>query len=256
MSRFRPAIDLHNGQVKQIVGGSLRDDGSEPLTNFVAQQSPAEFAQMFARDALIGGHVIKLGPGNETAAREALAAWPQGLQIGGGINAHNATQWIDAGASKIIVTSWCFVDGQFSEARAEELAQTVGREHVVLDLSCRRDQSGWRIATDRWQTVTDTHINGETLQRLSTYAAEYLIHAADVEGLCQGIDADLVALMGDHCPIPSTYAGGVASLADMDLVATRSAGRVDVTVGSALDIYGGSGVRYSECVAWNQNGHS
>jgi phosphoribosylformimino-5-aminoimidazole carboxamide ribotide isomerase len=258
MTIFRPCIDLHNGRVKQIVGGSLRDDGVGPEENFVADQSAGWFAQKYRDDGLVGGHVIKLGPGNEQAAKEALAAYPGGLQIGGGITASNAMDWIDAGASHVIVTSWLFdSQGHLLPERLAELATAVGRERVVLDLSCRRWNSEegecrWRVAMNRWQTLTEVEITPRNLDQLSLHASEFLIHAADVEGLCQGIDADLVRLMGNWGRLPMTYAGGATTLADVQLVESQSGGKVDVTVGSALDLFGGTGVRYDDLIRWNR----
>lgn len=258
MTLFRPCIDLHNGRVKQIVGGSLRDDGGRPVENFVAEQPAGWFAGKYCDDRLTGGHVIKLGPGNDDAAKEALAAYPGGLQVGGGITASNAADWIDAGASHVIVTSWLFNDrGQLLDDRLAALRDAVGRDRIVLDLSCRRCQSDqgdttWRVAMNRWQTLTDIEITRQTLDDLAGYASEFLIHAADVEGLCQGIDVELVRVMGSWGGLPMTYAGGAATLADVELVRTASAGQVDITVGSALDLFGGQGVRYDDLIRWNR----
>lgn len=250
MTLFRPCIDLHDGVVKQIVGGTLAD-GAQPKTNFVASEGPAHFAEMYRRDGLGGGHVIKLGKGNDDAARAALVAWPDGLHIGGGIDASNAKEWIAAGAEKIIVTSWLFPDARFAAERLAALVAAVGRERLVIDLSCRRKCGGWMVAIDRWQRVTGFAVDEANLARLANSCSEFLIHAADVEGLCNGIDEELVARLGRCSPIPVTYAGGARSLADLQLVESESGGRVDVTIGSALDIFGGSGVAYADCVAWN-----
>ncbi|MDD9967581.1 MAG: phosphoribosylformimino-5-aminoimidazole carboxamide ribotide isomerase [Myxococcales bacterium] len=253
MTRFRPCIDLHAGQVKQIVGASLRDDRDEPQTNFVSNIAPAEYAARYRADGLVGGHVIKLGPGNDEAARQALSGWPGGLQLGGGITAENAASWLSAGADKVIVTSWLFVGGALDMGRVEQLAHAVGKHRVVLDLSCRRiGPATWRVAADRWQTTTETTIRADTLARLADHCSEFLVHAADVEGRCEGIDQDLVRLLGDTCPLPCTYAGGARSLDDLDLVQVLSNGRVDLTIGSALDLFGGTRVRYTDCVAWNR----
>lgn len=253
MTKFRPCIDLHSGKVKQIVGGTLKDDGPGPTENFVSEKPPSWFAEKFRTDGLEGGHVIKLGPGNEEAAREALSAWPGGLQVGGGIHLENAGKWIDSGASKIIVTSWLFEDSvKFSEIKVKALSAEVGPDKLVIDLSCRRVERGWRVATNRWQTLTDLELNPATLDRLAPWCDEFLIHAADVEGLCGGIDADLVRMLGDWSGRKITYAGGAASMEDVRLVEDLSGGRLDVTVGSALDLFGGSGVRYGELLAWNR----
>ena len=252
MTKFRPCIDLHDGRVKQIVGSTLQDPVDGPTENFVADQSAAWFAAKYRDDGLAGGHVIKLGPGNDEAAMSALAAFPGGFQIGGGINTTNAARWLEAGASHAIVTS-CLCDelGRFQTARLDELVSEIGREKIVIDLSCKRTEGGWTVAMNRWQTLTDVEIDAATLDSLSSHCAEFLIHAADVEGLCEGIDVELVRLMGEWGRLPMTYAGGVASIADAQLVDTASNGKVDVTVGSALDLFGGSGVKYDELVSWN-----
>jgi phosphoribosylformimino-5-aminoimidazole carboxamide ribotide isomerase len=253
MTRFRPCIDLHQGRVKQIVGGSLRDDGSAPVENYVSERPARWFAEKFRADELGGGHVIKLGQGNDTAAREALAAWPGGLQLGGGIAASNAATWLDAGASHVIVTSALFdADGRFLPDALAALVQAVGRERLVIDLSCRRTAEGWTVAMNRWQTPTRLPVDHATLDQLAPSCAEFLIHAADVEGLCRGIDAELVALLGAWGKAPITYAGGAASMADVRLVEQAGQGHVDVTVGSALDIFGGKGLSYDGLIAWNR----
>jgi len=252
MTRFRPCIDLHQGKVKQIVGGSLHDDGAGLIENFVSEKPAAWFAETFRADGLTGGHVIKLGPGNDDAAREALAAWPGGLQIGGGIGVNNAAEWLDAGASQVIVTSALFdTEGKFLEDTLRSLVREIGRDKLVIDLSCRRTGDGWTVAMNRWQTLTDLQVDHATLDRLAPFCAEFLIHAADVEGLCGGIDAELVALLGGWGKCPVTYAGGAATMADLLLVEQAGCGAVDVTVGSALDLFGGKSLRYKDLVAWN-----
>lgn len=255
MTLFRPCIDLHRGAVKQIVGSSLRDDGSVPQTNFESDQPAAYFADLYRRDGLSGGHVIQLGPGNTEAATRALSAYPGGLQLGGGIKPDNAAQWLAAGASHVIVTSWLFDQkGRFSADRLAQLLSEVGPDRLVMDLSCRAKENGWVVAMDRWQKETDLWLDPETLQQLAASCSEFLIHAADVEGKCEGIDEDLVAFLGQHSPLPVTYAGGARALADLERVDVLSGGRVDLTIGSALDIFGGSQVAYRDCIAWNQSG--
>jgi phosphoribosylformimino-5-aminoimidazole carboxamide ribotide isomerase len=247
---FRPCIDLHQGQVKQIVGGSLTDAGAN--TNFVSNQSAAYYADLYRQKQLSGGHVIALGPNNQQQVLEALAAYPQGMQFGGGVNLNNAADYLEAGASHIIVTSYLFENGQFSWPRLQGIKAAVGAEHLVLDLSCRKTKDGWMIATDRWQTITNTAINADTIAELEAHCAEFLVHAADVEGLQAGIDQDLVKLLGQCCTVPCTYAGGARSLEDLKLVQSLSNGAVDLTIGSALDIFGGTGVTLNECIQWNQ----
>jgi phosphoribosylformimino-5-aminoimidazole carboxamide ribotide isomerase len=248
--RFRPCIDLHDGRVKQIVGGSLRDQGPGPKENFVSDKPPSWFAEKFRQDELRGGHVIMLGKGNENAAKEALAAWPGGMQLGGGIHAGNASLWLEAGASHVIVTSALFdSEGRFLQSALDDLTREVGKERLVIDLSCRRTTDGWRVAMNRWQTLTELEISTQTLDELLPYCDEFLVHAADVEGLCGGVDEDLVRFLGQWGKCPVTYAGGAATMDDVSLVDDLGKGLVDVTVGSALDLFGGSGVCYAELAA-------
>ena len=248
---FRPCIDLHEGRVKQIVGGTLSDSAEGPQTNFVSDRPASWYAELYRKDDLRGGHVIQLGSRNEIAAREALAAFPGGLQLGGGVNADNAAGWLDAGASHVIVTSWVFREGSLDADRLAMLVKTIGRERLVLDLSCRQRDSQYWVVTDRWQNFTEMTINEATLKTLAASCAEYLVHAVDVEGQQTGIDLALVQNLAAHSPLPVTYAGGANSLADLEAVQQASGGRVHLTIGSALDIFGGK-LNYTDCVAYNQ----
>lgn len=258
MTKFRPCIDLHDGKVKQIVGSSLSDSGAGLKTNFETDRSPAWFAELYKKDGITGGHVIMLGKGNEAAAKAALAAYPNGLQIGGGINAENAKEYLDAGASHVIVTSWIFPEGKLDRERLATLVSIVGKEHLVLDLSCKRtgvDADGkptWNIATNRWQTLIDIQITPATLRDLAESCDEFLIHAADVEGKQQGMDDDLIRFLTENSPIPVTYAGGAKSLEDLEHCKEISNGKIDLTIGSALDLFGGKGVKYDDCVKFNK----
>src|SRR5277367_1375082 len=200
---FRPCIDLHEGKVKQIVGGTLGDTGLR--TNFVAEKPAAWFAELYRRDQLAGGHVIMLGPGNDADARLALAAYPGGLQIGGGVNSQNAPGWLEAGASHVIVTSWVFREGRVDWFRLKELVQVIGKKRLVLDLSCRKRGEDYFVVTDRWQKFTELIVNKETLEKFSGFCAEFLVHAVDVEGLCRGLDRELVEKLGQWTPLPTTY---------------------------------------------------
>ena len=247
---FRPCIDLHDGQVKQIVGGTLSDGGEDPTTNFVSNHPPAWYAKLYQKDGLRGGHVVQLGPGNEIAAREALAAFPNELQLGGGVNLDNATDWLDAGASHVIVTSWVFREGHLDSERLDALVQSIGRKHLVLDLSCRQRDGEYWVVTDRWQNFTKLRVNEETLRTLSGSCAEFLVHAVDVEGRQTGVDLALVEKLTPGSPIHCTYAGGANSIADLEAVHTVSNGSVHLTIGSALDIFGGT-VKYDDCIAFN-----
>lgn len=249
MTRFRPCIDLHQGKVKQIVGGSLSDSGAQ--TNFISDHKADHYAYLYKEHTLTGGHVIALGPNNEAAAKLALSTWPKGMQFGGGVTLDNAQSWLDAGASQVIVTSYLFEDDQFSWSKLEALVKQIGVDALVLDLSCRKVGNSWQIATNRWQTITDTVINRETLTLLSQYCSEFLIHSADVEGLQGGIDQPLVSVLAEHCDIPVTYAGGARTIDDLALVESLSAGKIDLTIGSALDIFGGAGITLEQCIAWN-----
>ena len=253
---FRPCIDIHEGKVKQIVGATLSDQGGGLRTRFVSERSSAWYAELYRRDGLQGGHVIMLGPGNEAAAKEALAAYPGGLQVGGGIRLDNAREYLTAGASHVIVTSWVFHEGEVDWERLEALMTAIGKSRLVLDLSCRRRGNNYLVVTDRWQKFTQLTVNRETLARLAVYCDEFLIHAVDVEGLCQGIDRELVENLGSWAPISTTYAGGAKSLADLATVTRLGRGRIDLTIGSALDIFGGTGVKYADAVAYNQKSRS
>jgi phosphoribosylformimino-5-aminoimidazole carboxamide ribotide isomerase len=249
---FRPCIDLHEGRVKQIVGGSLSDSPGQLRTNFVSDQPASWFAELYKCDSLTGGHVIQLGPGCEPEARSALAAYPGGLQIGGGVNIDNARGWLDAGASHVIVTSWVFREGRVDWDRLNSLVKSIGRERLVLDLSCRKRDGKYYVVTDRWQKFTELEVTRETLRTFSQHCAEFLIHAVDVEGLCRGIDQELVSQLGEWTPLPTTYAGGAKSLEDLQAVSELGKGRIDLTIGSALDIFGGTGIRYEEAVQFNR----
>lgn len=247
---FRPCIDLHDGRVKQIVGGSL--DTGELRTNFVSEKPSAWYAELYRLDDLRGGHVIKLGPGNDAAALEALRAYPGGLQLGGGVNAENATELLDAGASHVIVTSWIFREGRIEWDRLKKIVGRIGKQRLVLDLSCRKRDGEYFVVTDRWQKFTEMTLSRETLEEMGRFCDEFLIHAVDVEGLCRGIDEELVVKLADWSGIPTTYAGGARSLQDLETVTRISGNRVDLTIGSALDIFGGSGVAYQDCVEFNR----
>ncbi|HOW67857.1 MAG TPA: phosphoribosylformimino-5-aminoimidazole carboxamide ribotide isomerase [Candidatus Paceibacterota bacterium] len=249
---FRPCIDLHEGKVKQIVGGTLSGRAEDLRTNFVSERPSRWYAELYRRDGLRGGHVIMLGTGNEQAACEALAAYPDGMQVGGGIHPDNARQFIEAGASHVIVTSWVFREGRVDWDRLESLVSMIGRNRLVLDLSCRRRDNEYWVVTDRWQKFTQFNLSPKNLRQLAVYCDEFLIHAADVEGLCGGMDMELVAFLGMHSPLPTTYAGGARSLADLEAVTELGQGRIDLTIGSALDIFGGTGVRYEDVVAFNR----
>jgi phosphoribosylformimino-5-aminoimidazole carboxamide ribotide isomerase len=249
--RFRPCIDLRGGRVVQIVGGSLRDDGAGTVTNFETDRSPAEFARLYREDGLTGGHVIALGPGNREAALDALRAWPGGLQMGGGMTPETAPEFLDAGASHVIVTSYVFRNGRIDADRLGALVRAVGRDRLVLDLSCRKRGEEYWVVTDRWQRFTDVPVTRETLEHLSAHCAEFLVHGADVEGLRLGIDTALVERLGEGSPCPVTYAGGARSLDDLDTVEAHGQGRVDLSIGSALDLFGGD-VPYRAVVEWQR----
>ncbi|WP_408071917.1 HisA/HisF-related TIM barrel protein [Butyrivibrio sp. JL13D10] len=337
--RFRPCIDIHNGQVKQIVGSSLSDIGDFAKENFVSAQDAAFFARMYKEKGLYGGHIIVLNsadsPYYEASVEQALSALretPGYLQVGGGITAKNAWKFLDAGASHVIVTSYVFKNGEVNYDNLKKLVSEVGKEHLVLDLSCRKwidnkdafcrseakrqaaeevepqyliageigaekktaeetepknliageitadkkkaeeiepknliageigadkkykgqndftadgkkcgHESGrYYIVTDRWQKMTSVELNEDTLDEFSSYCDEFLIHAVDVEGKQSGIEAELATMLGNWGKIPMTYAGGVHSLEDIEFLRSCAAGKLDVTVGSALEIFGGS----------------
>ena len=250
MSLFRPCIDLHEGRVKQIVGATLTPDGA--ATNYISERDAAYFASLYRENNLTGGHIISLGDNNQDQVLSALKSFPRGLQYGGGVTAENAAFFIEAGASHVIVTSYVFEDGQFSLPRLEKIKSVVGQEHLVLDLSCKKTPNGWTIATDRWQTLTHIEINPLTLKELERNCDEFLVHSADYEGLRLGMDEQLIKVLAQNCSIPTTYAGGAASVEDLKKIHELSEGKIDLTIGSALDIFGGKGVTLDECINWNQ----
>lgn len=252
--KFRPCIDIHNGKVKQIVGGSLKDENAEADENYVSGEDAAFFAAMYKEDGLEGGHIIMLNPvgtaeyeADRVQAMAALAAFPGGMQIGGGITADNAAEFIAAGASHVIVTSYVFRDGIIHMNHLKKLVEAVGKEHIVLDLSCRKRDGRYYIVTDRWQKFTDTPVNETVLEELSQYCDEFLVHGVDVEGKKAGIDEELVGMLGDFTICPVTYAGGARSFQDIAALHSIGSGRVDVTIGSALDIFGGE-LKYRDVV--------
>ena len=245
MTRFRPCIDLHNGKVKQIIGSSLSENESEVKENFVSQKPAQWYAELYKKDGLKGGHIIMLGAGNEDAAIRALDAYPSGMQIGGGIFKKNALKYIKAGATAVIITSYIFPNGKFSLERLKSISGEVGKNKLVIDLSCY----SFKVAINRWQTLTDFRITPESLEMVSEYCSEFLIHSAGVEGKQQGMDLELIEFLGEYSPIPATYAGGANCLKDFETCNELSKGRVDLTIGSALDIFGGN-VPYEECKKW------
>ena len=243
---FRPCIDIHNGKVKQIVGGSLKDQGDQAKENFVSTSDADAYARIYRDAGIKGGHVILLNPeGSEyyeatkAQAMKALTTYPGGLQVGGGIRTDNAAQFLEAGASHVIVTSYVFRDGEIRYDRLKELDLAIGKERLVLDVSCRRQGDDYFVVTDRWQVMTKEKVTIELLNRLSDYCDEFLIHAVDVEGKSRGIETDLAEMLGGYEGIPVTYAGGVHDYEDVRLLARLGRGRLNVTVGSALDLFGG-----------------
>lgn len=244
---FRPCIDIHNGKVKQIVGSSLQDEGNQAKENYVSQKNADFYARLYQSYGLKGGHVILLNPSTseyyEESKRQAmlaLGAFPQGLQLGGGVNVTNAEEFLRAGASHVIVTSYVFVDGKIHMEHLEALKKEVGKEHIVLDVSCRYKEDGYYIVTDRWQKFTDVRITEKNLDFFMDYCDEFLVHAVDVEGKNQGIESNLVSFFGSWNKMPVTYAGGVHSYEDITLLKKLGQGKIHVTVGSALDIFGGT----------------
>ncbi|CAN8287440.1 unnamed protein product [Cochlearia groenlandica] len=253
--QFRPCIDIHKGKVKQIVGSTLSDlsqDGSVLVTNFESDKSAEEYAKMYREDGLRGGHVIMLGadPLSQAAAIGALRAYPGGLQIGGGINSENCLSYIEEGASHVIVTSYVFNNGKLDLERLKDLVKIVGKQRLILDLSCRKKDGRYAIVTDRWQKFSDVLLDEESFEFLGSFADEFLVHGVDVEGKKLGIDEELVALLGNYSPIPVTYAGGVTVMEDVERIKEAGKGRVDITVGSALDIFGGN-LAYRDVVSWH-----
>ncbi|MCR4567409.1 MAG: phosphoribosylformimino-5-aminoimidazole carboxamide ribotide isomerase [Pseudobutyrivibrio sp.] len=255
--QFRPCIDIHNGQVKQIVGSTLSDlnqADTNPQENFVADKDSVYYANLYKRDGLTGGHIINLNKKgteeyllSEQAAKAALGAYPSGLQYGGGVDDSNALDFIKAGASHVIVTSYVFNDGRVDFDALKRISEAVGREHLVLDLSCKRVDDKYYIVTDRWQKISKEVITFDFLDKLAFYCDEFLIHAADVEGKQKGIERDLVEFLSTYNKVPITYAGGISNYDDIQLIDTLSNGNMDFTIGSSLDLFGGD-LSYDEIV--------
>ena len=250
--KFRPCIDIHNGAVKQIVGGSLKDAGNAAVENYISRQDADYYAKMYQRDGLAGGHIILLNPpsseyyeATKAQALKALHAYPGGMQIGGGITAENTAEYLEEGASHVIVTSYVFQDGQVRYDRLNRLKKAVGKEHVVLDLSCRRWENSYFIVTNRWQTFTEVRLTVDVLEELSGWCDEFLIHGVDVEGKASGTEAELVQMLAAWRGLPITYAGGIGSMEDLREFARISGGKLDYTIGSALDLFGGK-IPYEE----------
>lgn len=249
---FRPCIDIHNGAVKQIVGGSLSDAGNLAKENFVSEHEASYFAGIYKKDGIYGGHVIMLNARNseyfektEKQAIAALAAFPGGLMIGGGITDRNAERYLDAGASHVITTSFVFREGRIDRRALRSLRETVGKDRLVLDLSCRKRDGRYFIVTDRWQSFTEEAVEKELLDELSESCAEFLVHAVDVEGRGAGLERELIRLLADWEGIPITYAGGIASFDDLNTLRTLGHSRLHATIGTALDLFGGD-MKYEE----------
>lgn len=245
--KFRPCIDIHNGKVKQIVGGSLMDQGDQAETNFASELDAAYYARLYRKDGLTGGHMILLNakdsPYFEADKKQAFSAlheYPGGLQIGGGITAENAGIFLDAGASHVIVTSYVFQNGIFQKENLEKLKYAVGQKHIVLDLSCRKRDGEYYIVTNRWQTFTEVKLDREMLEKLAGECDEFLIHGVDVEGKSAGVEEELVRLLAEWNGTKMTYAGGIGSMEELENFRRISGGKVDFTVGSALDLFGGN----------------
>ena len=244
--QFRPCIDIHNGKVKQIVGGSLSDEEDYARENYVSDMQAADYAALYRKKGLRGGHIILLNSKDSKfyeadleQARGALSEWPEALQIGGGVTAENARQFIEMGASHVIVTSYVFSDGLIRYDRLQKLADAVGKEHLVLDVSCRKREEQYFIVTDRWQKFTKQPLEKELFRKLSRYCDEFLVHAVNVEGTGMGVDEELLTLLADETEVPITYAGGIGSMADIEKIKNIGRGSVNFTVGSALDLLGG-----------------
>lgn len=250
---FRPCIDLHDGKVKQIVGSTLGYADQEVIENFISEYEPSYYANMFAKDQLVGGHVIMLGSGNEQAALAALTAYPGGLQVGGGITTENAKKYIDAGASHVIVTSFIFHDGQLDVNRLVQLVKLIGKKHLVIDLSCRMRDGKWFVVTDKWTKFSDFEVNPQNISYIEEFCDELLIHAVDVEGKKGGMQESLVRDLAAWTSIPTTYAGGVRSLEDLEKFKAISNGKLHVTIGSSLSIFGGD-LPYTEVVNYCKKG--
>lgn len=235
--KFRPCIDLHGGKVKQIVGGTYNETGAKE--NFVSEKGSDYYAKLYMDSGLTGGHLISIGKGNDLEIAKALNSYPNGLQIGGGVTLDNAMDYINQGATHVIVTSFIFSNGLFKFENLKAISELVGKDKLVVDLSCRKKDDKYYVVTDRWEKFTEFELNQENIDLLINYCDEFLIHAVDVEGKCNGINEELVKLMSELVTIPCTYAGGIHSIEDIELIETIGSGKIDFTVGSAVDVFGG-----------------
>lgn len=248
--KFRPCIDIHNGKVKQIVGGSLSDEGDQAKQNFESEKDASYYAELYKKDGLFGGHVILLNPASseyyeatKAQALGALKTYPAGLQIGGGITDKNAKEYLEAGASHVIVTSFVFKNGQIHWENMKKLLAAAGKEKIVIDLSCRKKEDGYYIVTDRWQKFTDVKLTVNVLEEIAAYCDEFLVHGVDVEGKSSGIDEELAEILATYSingKNKITYAGGIGCMEDLQKFQKLTCGKVDFTIGSALDLFGGA----------------
>ncbi len=270
--RFRPCIDIHNGKVKQIIGGSLNDEkpndkGSSAEENFVSERNAGYYAELYKAHNLSGGHIILLNKRGTydydldlKQAKNALEAFPSGFQIGGGITAENASGFIASGASHVIVTSYVFKDGGINTDNLKALVKAVDKERIVLDLSCRKRDGRYFIVTDRWQRLTDTEVNEKVFCSLYKYCDEFLVHAVDAEGKKSGIDLELLKILSSSaealCDYNNkkcnviTYAGGISSFEDIELIDKTGDGKIDFTIGSAIDLFGGN-ISFEQAAEYN-----
>jgi phosphoribosylformimino-5-aminoimidazole carboxamide ribotide isomerase len=244
---FRPCIDIHQGKVKQIVGDTFNEKNQNVVENFVSQYDSAHYASVFKKDGLTGGHIIMLGDGNHDAAIQALKEYPQGLQIGGGITSENASLYLENGASHVIVTSYIFDNGELNMDRLNKIVSEIGKEKLVIDLSCKEKNGKWFVVTNKWTKFSNLEINESTINEIEKYCDEFLIHAVDVEGKRTGIQENLVQHLSKLVSIPTTYAGGVRSIKDLETFYQLSDGKLDITIGSSLDLFGGD-LAYNEVV--------
>ena len=247
--KFKPCIDLHHGKVKQIIGSTL--NSKEIKVNFTSNQNSSYFAQLYRKYQLSGAHIIMLGPNNEEACLQALKTWPGHLQVGGGITLANGEKWLKAGAQKLIFTSYLFPDKTLDLSRLQSLKKNYGRNKIVIDLSCSKTlaDKGYYVFKNKWKEQTTFKLELASLQSIIPYTEEILIHAISVEGKNQGMDQDLVyqlKKLHEQTNLNLVYAGGIHHQEELDEFVKISESKIDFTIGSALDIFGGRGFSFQQ----------
>ncbi len=249
---FRPCIDVFKGKVVQLIGTSLFGGEEKTIVkHFESEYSPAYYAELFKQDNLKGGHILSLGSGNNDVVIEALKAFNGGMKYGGSVTPENAHVYLDAGATHVIVNSYVFDNGEINLPNLKSLVKSIGKDKLVLDMSCRKKNGDYYIVTNLWEKFTNVILDQKSLQDISKYCDEIIVHGVDSEGRKQGLESDLVRILAQHTPIKTVYAGGISSIADLTMIKALGNEKIDPCIGTALSIYGGN-LSYYEVLEWNK----